>query len=67
VKTGTKFDHVEYMRGERAAEDFYLAWRSTLGDGDSLYRAVAKFLELEEDDEALRGFLRVIEKRLTRR
>jgi hypothetical protein len=57
----------EYMRGERAASDFYSVWCSTLGDGDSLARAVAKLLELDLADEpALRGFLRQIEKRLVR-
>jgi hypothetical protein len=57
----------EYLHGERAGSDFYSVWRLTLGDCDALARAVAKLLELDLADEpALRGFLRVIEKRLAR-
>jgi uncharacterized Fe-S cluster-containing radical SAM superfamily protein len=66
VKAGTQLDHVLYLRGDTAGQDFCLALRSTLGDGDELYRAVMALLGREDSDEELRGFLHQVQKRIAR-
>jgi hypothetical protein len=66
--TETELDEVaEYLAGERAARNALDVLDSICGGGDLLFHAVADLLKLEPDRErALRAFLRVLEKRLTR-
>ena len=65
----TEVDGVaEHLAGELAARNALDALDAVCSTGDSLFHAVVDLLELEPDREpALRGFMRILEKRMTPR